>query len=214
MLAHPTETSRLNQCLTFIEDAYTYGVARDQETKTQAVELHRRRYAELGYLNDQSFDPYEEKSVYFAAVDKESQNVVGVNRLVFDELDELPTLKHFDISHDLRRRFRQLPSGSYAEMGAFTKDRGHSVTLGILKSAFRNSLNSGVRYWFCCLDSRVYRLLEKLLGVTFDVIGATKYYQGPETIPCYIDLVAIAESLHGHVNEYFYCDTNLIEESI
>lgn len=185
---------------------YTYHVARN-ELREQAIEFHLQRYMEVGFLKSGEKDTYQEDSIYFAAVYKEENKVVGVNRLILKPMDHLPTLKEFTIYELEREKLKQLEMYPYAEMSALTKAPNHDCTLGMLRMTLQYSLNNEIYYWFCSLDHRVHKYMKRMFNFPFIQIGKPKVYLGSNTIPCILDLKETAEVLKEtriKLHEYLY----------
>jgi N-acyl-L-homoserine lactone synthetase len=176
------------------ENQYSYHVARN-EMREKAIELHFNRYLEVGFFKKGEEDPFEKDSVYFAAVDETENKVVGVNRLIFKPMNELPALKEFLIYDIEKRKLKQLESFRYAEMSALTKLPQHDCTIGMLRETIQYSLENGITHWFCSLDERVYRYMNRMFHFPFQQIGEPKVYLGSNTIPCILDLKESGKAL-------------------
>jgi N-acyl-L-homoserine lactone synthetase len=170
------------------ENQYSYHVAKN-ELREKAIELHFQRYMEVGFFKKGEEDPFQEDSVYFAAIYKDEDKVVGVNRLIFKPMNELPTLTEFSIYDIEKQKLKQLDPYRYAEMSALTKVPQHDCTLGMLRTTLQYSLEKGMTHWFCSLDERVYRYMVRMFNFPFQKIGEPKVYLGSNTIPCILDLV-------------------------
>ncbi|MDQ0201454.1 N-acyl amino acid synthase FeeM domain-containing protein [Neobacillus ginsengisoli] len=187
-------------------DYYYYHVA-SKELREKAIELHFQRYMEVGFFKDGEVDPYQDSSVYFAAVYKEDHSVVGVNRLIFKPMNELPTLQEFTIYDLERKKLKLLESHLYAEMSALTKLPKHDCTLGMLRTTLQYSLENGIYYWFCSLDQRVHNYMRRMFNFPFIQIGEPKVYLGSTTVPCILDLKETAKVLKDtrlKLYEYLY----------
>lgn len=189
----------------FTENGYYFGQAGEMEKK-EAVELHHKRYEEVGFFRKNEADPYEKKSTYFVAR-KADGAVTGVTRLIFDKLDQLPTFQHFDIFDLDRARMSQLKPGMFAEVSAFTKQPQHDVGVGLLKAIYQYSLKKNVTHWVCCMDERVYNYMQRMFFASFRVIGESKVYLGSRTIPCVMNLPESAVHVQGRrkqLYDYFH----------
>jgi N-acyl-L-homoserine lactone synthetase len=169
------------------ENLYSYHLATN-ELREKAIELHHNRYLEVGFFTKGEEDPFQKDSIYFAAIYKEENKVVGVNRLILKPMNELPTLKEFSIYDIEKRKLKNLEPYRYAEMSALTKVPQHDCTLGMLRTTLQYSLESGITHWFCSLDERVYRYMIRMFNFPFKMIGEPKVYLGSNTIPCILDL--------------------------
>jgi hypothetical protein len=176
------------------DNAYVYNVAVGK-MKEKAISLHFQRYVEVGFFKEGEMDPYKEKSLYFAVQPNESSEVVGVTRLIFDKLEDLPTMKHFQIYDIEKARIDQLDVKRYAELSAFTKLPGHDVGLGLIRSAIQYSLEVGITLWVCCLDERVFNYLDRIFKNPFRIIGEAQVYLGSKTIPCTMNLEEVLPNL-------------------
>lgn len=185
--------------------SYRFCVA-EGELRKKAIALHFQRYLEVGFFRKDEQDPYEKKSVYFVAL-SESEEVVGVIRLITGELDELPTIKHFRIYDLDLARLEQLEKRSYGEVSAFTKLPQHDVGIGLLKAVYLYSLRNGITHWICCIDERVFRYMQRMFLSPFKVVGEPKVYLGSKTIPSVMALSDCASKVKDSRNrlfEYFH----------
>lgn len=170
-------------------EKYHFGQA-VKSLRQEAIQLHRARYSEVGFLHKNEFDPYEADSLYFVAKDQEIDKIVGVTRLICKPLMELPTMENFTI-YDLElKKLKNLKKSCYAEMSAFTKMPQHEVGMDLIRIVFQYSLQNDVSHWICCIDERVYNYLNRVFGPVFKLIGEPKVYLGSVSIPCVIDIKA------------------------
>lgn len=175
---------------------YHYAVAQGG-VREHAIKLHRQRYEEVGFFKKDEVDHYEQKSVYFSA-QADDGTVVGVTRLIYAGLDELPTIKHFQI-YDLElEKLNQLDRTWFAEVSAFTKMPKHEVGAGLIKAVLQYSLASGLTHWICCIDERVYKYMQRMIKFPLKVIGVPQVYLGSITIPCALQLSEFLVNLQQH----------------
>jgi N-acyl-L-homoserine lactone synthetase len=195
-------------------ERYYFGLAVNS-VREQAVQLHRQRYDEVGFLLKDEEDPYENDSLYFVACDKEKNQIVGVTRLIFNQLKNLPTFENFNI-YDLEfKKLQKLDRSQYAEVSAFTKTPQHEVGMDIIQTVFQYSLQHGITHWICCIDERVYKYLNRVFGPVFKVIGEPKVYLGSITIPCVLDIPAstsVFRETKPKLYEFLFVYENLIAE--
>jgi N-acyl-L-homoserine lactone synthetase len=177
-----------------MEKSYHYRIARGK-LRENAVRLHHERYQEVGFFRNNEEDPYESSSLYFAVSPEKSDEVVGVSRLIFNRLEELPTVKNFRIYDIEKAKIDQLDRSRYAELSAFTKMPQHDVGLGLIKAIFHYSEANGITHWICCVDERVYNYMNRVFKFPFRVIGEAKVYLGSTTIPCVLNLQEILDSI-------------------
>lgn len=170
-------------------EKYHYGLAVGQ-LREEAIKLHRARYSEVGFLGEDEQDPYELNSLYIIAQNHDVNKTVGVTRLIFKPLLELPTIENFSI-YDLElKKLQKLEKNCFAEVSAFTKMPQHEVGMDIIRTVFQYSLQHGITHWICCIDERVYKYLNRVFGPVFKVIGEPQVYLGSVTIPCVLDIPA------------------------
>jgi N-acyl-L-homoserine lactone synthetase len=195
------------------QERYEYRVAIGS-LRDNAIELHVQRYLEVGFFKENEEDPYEDKSTYFTALSEQGE-VIGVTRLIMDALEELPTIKHFDIYDLDKARLMGLDRSCYAEVSAFTKLPQHDTGIGLLKAIYQFSMETGITHWLCCMDERVYKYMQRMFCSAFKTIGVPKVYLGSLTIPCVLDLsecAAIVEEHRKPLFDYFHdFDTSLME---
>lgn len=154
----------------------------------EATALHYQRYQEVGFIKENEEDPYVDSSRYFIVQTVDTEDVVGVTRLIFKSLKELPTIRYFDIFDEQIEKLSLLDASKYAEISAFTKMPKHDVGLGLIRTVLNYSLENDLSHWVCCIDERVYRYLHRIFKFPFEVIGEPKVYLGSRSIPCVLDL--------------------------
>lgn len=189
-----------------ISENYRFSVASSLKLRQKAIDLHHKRYQEVGFFHNNEVDPYENDSVYFIVQAIGDDEVVGVTRLIFKELSNLPTMAHFEIFDIEYANLSQLKPYQYAEISAFTKMPQHDVGMGLIKTAIQYSLQSGISHWICCIDERVFKYLQRVLKFPFDVIGIPQVYLGSVSIPCSFDISEGLKSLAEYrkpLHEYF-----------
>jgi N-acyl-L-homoserine lactone synthetase len=174
--------------------------------RQEAIALHHQRYQEVGFFKKNEEDPYEKASTYFVAQTTELKEIVGVTRLIFMKIDDLPTIRHFNIYDIEKLKLSRLEKNKYAEISAFTKMPKHDVGLGLIKSVLQYSVVNGISHWVCCIDERVYKYMYRMFKFPFEVIGEPNVYLGSKTIPCALDLTECLETLkekRGKLYDYF-----------
>lgn len=154
----------------------------------EAMALHYQRYQEVGFIKEDEDDPYVDSSRYFIVQTADTEDVVGVTRLIFKTLEELPTIRYFEIFEEQIQKLSLLDSSKYAEISAFTKMPKHDVGLGLIRTVLNYSLENDLSHWICCIDERVYRYLHRIFKFPFEVIGEPHVYLGSRSIPCVLDL--------------------------
>ncbi|MGO1590228.1 MAG: N-acyl amino acid synthase FeeM domain-containing protein [Alkalibacterium gilvum] len=167
----------------------------DGTENTRAIALHHQRYHEVGFLKKDEKDPYINYSTYFAVETVNTNNVVGVTRLIFMPLAELPTMKHFNIFEVEKLKLTGLGDTKYAEISAFTKMPKHDVGLGLIRTVLNYSIDNGITHWVCCIDERVYRYMHRIFKFPFEIIGDPNVYLGSKTIPCVLNLLECLDTL-------------------
>lgn len=181
--------------------------------------------------NSVETDDHDDTALHFITRHRYNRRVLGVTRLIMDEhasgrrlpieAHELPSVR----SHlaDLRG----LSTAKVAEVSrlAVTRDvarlgldsgnvalddepRMHSyhVSMGLLASLFRKSVDAGVTHWVALLDSALVRCYSRL-GVNFEPIGPTIDHRGQRT-PIVTNLADIWRGLQVHCPQL----ANLIRE--
>jgi N-acyl-L-homoserine lactone synthetase len=183
---------------------YQYSVAYDK-LRDKAIRLHHQRYMEVGFFKENEKDHYESLSTYFTAQKPHDGEVVGVTRLIFAKLEQLPTISNFNIYDIEKARLTQLERSRYAEISAFTKMPDHDVGMGLIRTVLQYSLVNGVTHWICCIDERVYNYMHKMFKFPFRVIGVPQIYLGSQSIPCLLDLsecLSILRERRSSLHEY------------
>ncbi|OIJ20701.1 hypothetical protein BKP45_08645 [Anaerobacillus alkalidiazotrophicus] len=156
--------------------------------RKEAIALHHQRYQEVGFFKKNEDDPYIGNSTYFVVQTADPKEVVGVTRLIFMTLDDLPTMSHFNIFDIKKLKLSRFEKNKYAEISAFTKMPKHDVGLGLIKTVLNYSLSNGLTHWICCIDERVYNYMHRMFKFPFEVIGEPNVYLGSKTIPCVLNL--------------------------
>lgn len=175
--------------------AYRF-IQAEGELRTSAMALHRQRYLEVGFMPRDLQDPYEKDSRYFVAQHEGTQQVVGVCRLVLQELRTLPTYAHFELFEHERRGLEQWKPGTYAELGALTKRPPHTgVTPGLIATAMAHAASRGMSQVLCCIDQRLFQSVRTHLGIPLRVIGRERLFYGSLKIPCVVSSSGTLEVL-------------------
>ncbi|MGM0877112.1 MAG: N-acyl amino acid synthase FeeM domain-containing protein [Bacillota bacterium] len=166
---------------------YHFGIALNK-IREEAIQLHCMRYLEVGFFEEGEKDPYEQDSLYFVARETTLNQVVGVTRLIFKPIEQLPTINNFEIYDIDLARVIKLEKRRYAEMSAFTKLPKHEVGVHLIRTIFHYSNQHGITHWIACIDDRVYRYLNRIFSSIFKEIGVPKVYLGSVTVPCVVNL--------------------------
>jgi N-acyl-L-homoserine lactone synthetase len=175
--------------------AYRF-IQAEGELRRRAIALHRQRYMEVGFMPRGFQDPYEKGSRYFVAQQEENQQLVGVCRLVLQELRTLPTYNHFELFEHERKGLEQLEPGTYTELGALTKLPGHpGVTPGLIATAMAHASSQGMSHVLCCIDQRLFHSVRAHLGIPLQVIGRERLFYGSLKVPCVTNISATLEQL-------------------
>ncbi|EXJ22970.1 hypothetical protein ADIAL_1593 [Alkalibacterium sp. AK22] len=176
------------------KEEYCFSVVGDTMLN-DAITMHHQRYQEVGFFKQGEDDPYVDHSKYFIVQTEPEKKVVGVTRLIFMPMDELPSIRHFKIFDDEKLKLAGLEADKYAEISAFTKMPQHDVGLGLIRTVLNYSIKNNLTHWVCCIDERVYRYLHRIFKFPFEVIGEPNVYLGSKTIPCLLDLKECLETL-------------------
>ena len=199
-----------------VKEEYIFGKVEGLLTD-EAIALHHQRYQEAGFFKQDEDDPYIDSSTYFVVQTAEAKEVVGVTRLIFMSLDDLPTMKHFNIFDIEKLKLAGLENSKYAEISAFTKMPKHDVGLGLIKTVLNYSLANDLTHRVCCIDERVYRYMHRIFKFPFEVIGEPNVYLGSKTIPCVLNLTECLSTLKEKrrtLYDYFMnCEEKVMEVS-
>lgn len=168
-----------------MENNHTMKLARGA-LKERAINYHHRRYYEVGFFKEDALDPYVDDSTYFVAQSNEA--VIGVTRLIHLPLNELPTIKEFNIYDIPKAKIQQFDPHCYAEISAFTKSPHTDCGLELIRTVLQYSRAVTITHWICCIDERVYNYMHRMFKFPFEIIGESKVYLGSNTIPCILDL--------------------------
>jgi N-acyl-L-homoserine lactone synthetase len=175
-----------------MEKNYTMNIAKGF-LKQKAIEYHHRRYCEVGFFKDNDVDSYREYSTYFVA--QSFEKIIGVTRLIHMPLNELPTIKEFNIYDIPKAKLLQLNPIRVAEVSAFTKSPQSDCGLDLIKTIIHFSRETGISHWICCIDERVFNYMHRMFKFPFEVIGDSRVYLGSNTIPCVLDIEESLETL-------------------
>ncbi len=186
---------KLKECVSMDKKEEYYYSKAEGDLCDEAVALHHHRYQEVGFIKQKMEDPYIENSTYFIVQTVDLNKVVGVTRLIFMPLKDLPTMKHFNIFEIEKLKLSGIEKNKFAEISAFTKMPKHDVGLGLIKIVLNYSLDNGLTHWVCCIDERVYRYMYRIFKFPFEIIGEPNVYLGSNTIPCVLNLAECLETL-------------------
>ena len=173
--------------------AYQFSLAYG-ELRKSAITLHRQRYQEIDFMPRDFQDPYEKNSVYFVA--RREEQVVGVCRLVIQDLRTLPTYAHFELFEHERRALIQFELGTYAELGALTKlPQYPDLVPGLLATTLVHASDLGMSHLLCCTDRRLFESARMFLDTPYKVIGNARVFYGSVKIPCVLSIPETLERL-------------------
>jgi hypothetical protein len=167
--------------------------------RKEAIHFHRQRYQAIGFMPEGFQDPYEPDALYFGAWHRWSNQIVGVCRLIFQELWKLSTLSSFELFEQDRQALARLAPGTYTEFGAFTKLPEHDVAAGLLSVAIQYTADAGLTHVLCCVDQRVMKHMQQRFGLPYRVIGIPRAFHGSIKVPSVLsvtELVDCMEALH------------------
>jgi hypothetical protein len=168
----------------------------EAELRSQAIALHRQRYMDIGFMPRDFQDPYEERALYFVAWRTEQQQVIGVCRLLRQELRTLPTCAHFALFPHEREALEHLKPGTYTELGALAKLPDHpDVTPGLVAAALTHASAQRMTHLLCCIDQRLFHTLRTHLALPFRIIGEERLFHGSIKIPCALSISETLERL-------------------
>lgn len=165
------------------------------EERDNAILLHHQRYQEVGFFGKDDKDPYETNSIYFVAESITEKKIVGVTRLIFERLEELPTMKYFSLYDLEKAKLMQMDRNRFAEISAFTKLPQHDVGMGLIRTVLQYSQYTGITHWICCIDERVYNYMHRMFKFPFKIVGEPKLYLGSTSIPCLLNLTECLNTL-------------------
>ena len=171
----------------------------ETDLRSQAIALHRQRYMDIGFMPRDFQDPYEETALYFVAWQREQRRVIGVCRLLRQELGMLPTFAHFTLFEHEREALGQLKPGTYTELGALTKLPDHpDVTPGLIAAALTHASAQRMTQLLCCIDQRLFHALATHLALPFRIIGQERLFHGSIKVPCALSISETLERLDAN----------------
>lgn len=121
---------------------YHFGPA-SNKAREEAIALHRMRYEELGFFKNGEEDPYEKDSLYFVGQETTFNQVVGVTRLIFKPMDQLPTIKSFEIYDIDYTKLLKLENHRYVPLQNCQSMKSEFILLGRLYTT-RNKTGSPI----------------------------------------------------------------------
>ncbi|MFA5030029.1 MAG: GNAT family N-acyltransferase [Patescibacteria group bacterium] len=163
-----------------------------------AYKLRYRIYCiECKYLSQANYpkkmenDVYEQHSTHFLLYKSNSKDLIGYVRLVKPNSQGLPIEKDFGLKIEKSKNINEGllevsrlcidPDYRYSASG------NQGILLLLLKSVYKYSINNKYNLLYAAIDSNVYKKLNKF-GFSFNVLGASKYYMGSESIPVLLNL--------------------------
>lgn len=187
----------------------TFIIADNEELKKEIYKLRYDVYVtEFGFekpedhLDGYEMDMFDENSIHFAAIDRQTGQVVGSMRLVLDSqhgfpiedvdgvsFDDKESRKHtveisrFAVRKEYRRQrediFFRDDSGSKAKEGLGNSGRP-VVIYGLFRLLYQTSKKMGLTNWTMISEKKLHRALS-LMGFRFNAIGPEVEYHGKRT---------------------------------
>lgn len=202
-------------------------------------ELHTQVYLNKGYigvsdLNEEGLfiDEYSDRSRYLMVGGETRLSACRYIRAdKKDGLLSLPTAKHFSIDTDVLKevagvkRLSSLKFDEVIEVSALVSTRrpdrqanvpeAFSPTKLLYGSVIRESLDNGYKVWLLNVDKLLLRSLSGLLGKDqVHVLGESRAYMGPPTIPVAINPYEVVRSTFHDTSEYGEVKRAYLQETL
>lgn len=110
---------------------------------------------------------------------------IGTIRLIWEGFPSLPILNDFEV--------KKIWKGQIVEFTLFTIKRewrgfGHFPSLMLMREGYRRAKRAGIEGIVIITEENLFKLLAKRLGLPFQSIGATKFYEGGLCFPAYMSI--------------------------
>ncbi|MBD3208410.1 MAG: hypothetical protein GF370_03075 [Candidatus Nealsonbacteria bacterium] len=149
----------------------------------------------------EKFDEYSEDFLVFF-----KDNPVGTIRVIYPSDKGLPVLNDFDITDDSWER----PAAEFTLLTVIEDFRGksHLPSFFLFRVAYQSSKRKGMKGILMAADYRLYGLMKKLFAIK--QIGPSKFYEGSETFPAYINIREGEEQIqqtNASLHEFFVLES-------
>ena len=147
-----------------------------------------RNFIDPGRFPDKrEVDEYDPASVHFAATD-EGGRIVGTLRLVLDSPLGFPIEAHVPTPVPLLKEVDRNKMAEISRLIVARTDRGlyrddalrrhHRILLPLFRDMYRESMALELGYWLAAMEPGLHRLLEALMGLSFQPAGESIEYYG------------------------------------
>lgn len=156
----------------------------------------------IDYPGGCEFDEHDRSAMHFASCGVDGE-VAGYVRLVAaSSSGDFPFQAHcltlhegvqLPPPHQSLEISRLMVSAKYRRQ----PDRSPEILLGMFRQMYVASVQQGVHYWYAAMERSLVRVLQRMLGISFEQIGPITDYYGP-VAPYMIDVREVAVRLRTH----------------
>lgn len=155
----------------------------------------------IDYPGGCEFDEHDRTAMHFASCDVDGE-VAGYVRLVAaNSTGEFPFQAHCPTLHDgvqLPPSHQSLEISRLMVSAQYRRqpDRSPEILCGLFRQMYVASVQKGVHYWYAAMERSLVRVLQRMLGISFQQIGPVTDYYGP-VAPYMIDVREVALRLRS-----------------
>ncbi len=159
-----------------------------------ARRLHAECYLATGYVTDDDLDGrgwltdmWVEVSDYFAAIETETDEVVGTARLIRPSVRGFPAFIETGIDPEAIEVFADLDPNRCVEVSALATPRtgiqNMAISAALYGAVWQESLRTDRAYMIAVMDNRFLRLMRRWFHAPFEAIGNSMHYMGSRSTP-------------------------------
>lgn len=156
--------------------------------------LHAECYVATGYVERSSLDAngwiddlWIEVSDYYAAIDTETDEVVGTARMIRPSVRGFPAFLETGVDPEAIAVFGALDPNRCVEISALATPRtgiqNMAISAALYSQVWQQSLADDRAYMIAVMDNRFLRLMRKWFHFPFEAIGDSVSYMGSASTP-------------------------------
>jgi hypothetical protein len=153
-----------------------------------------------GHRSLAAYKPYRDVSRFYIVKDENSEEIVGMMRVIGTNPIGFPTVNDFfgesgeeEKKKELAEKVSSLGHVEDVATAAVRKEyrvAHHGVyPMSLYRAAFQDAIADGVENWIFTTDSRVTRNYRIAMRFQLESLGEQKEYMGTPTDPCALDLL-------------------------
>lgn len=189
-------------------NGYEFGILNYDDAQFPELQsvIHDRFVIE-GYINPlperEIRDEFITSSIYFCAIDKAFERIVGGFRMISPEAGPLPMQNEFSLYPGIKNELSLLSPNEYVEIGRLAVLPGYNIAECLYRQGWKHSIAMKHKVWTISADKRLWVLFRRYRGLIFRQSGEDREYLGSVTTPGIATLDELAHSMKEKAPRFF-----------